>query len=288
MDKLQTGQMIEWEDLDKRKYYLFGPSLFFFVRGFIYPFNLIKTRLFMQQQSNIYSGTFDAFQKIFKHEGVRGLYKGFIVSAFGLISGQMYITTYEIVRSYLGSYHSELRGLIAGASATLVAQTITVPVDVVSQTMMMQGQVVRPPKKIGGYIIVKNSDYIIPRSETTVKLKGAISIARDLVKKEGIRGLYKGYQVSLLTYAPNSALWWAFYIGCYRMSAERGATDVLPIPVVQAYSGVFSATLAATLTNPLDVLRTRYQVHVCYTWVGGGDAFSLAISHQILAKNHGL
>ena len=58
----------------------------------------------------------------------------------------------------------------------------------------------------------------------------------------------------------SSALWWMFYGSFYRRNVERGVADVLPIPLVQAYCGVLSAVLAATLTNPLDVIRTRYQV----------------------------
>lgn len=260
MEKLQNGQMIEWEDLDKRRYYVIGPSLFMFVRGFIYPFNLIKTRLFMQQQSTVYTGTYDAFKKVIKHEGIRGLYRGFIVSAVGLVSGQLYITTYELMRSNLHGYSTEIKGLVGGASATLIAQTVTVPVDIVSQIMMMQGQVIKPPKKSKtSYILVKNVDYIIPKQKR-VKLRGAAPIVKEIFHKEGFRGFYKGYTVSLMTYAPNSALWWMSYTGSYRRTVEWGMTEMMPIPVVQAICGVFSGLFAATLTNPLDVIRTRYQV----------------------------
>ena len=260
MEKLQNGQMIEWEDLDKRRYYVIGPCLFMFVRGFIYPFNLIKTRLFMQQKSTFYTGTFDAFKKVVKHEGVRGLYRGFIVSAFGMLSGQLYITTYELIRSSLRGYSTEMKGLLGGAGATLIAQSVTVPIDIVSQIMMMQGQVMKLPKrKHSGYILVKNVDYVIPR-ENKVKLRGAVPIVKDIIRREGMKGFYKGYSVSLMTYAPNSALWWMFYTGSYRRNVEWGMTEQLPIPVVQALCGVSSGLFAATLTNPLDVIRTRYQV----------------------------
>jgi len=258
MEKLQSGQMIEWEDLDKKRYYTIGPSLFMCVRAVVYPFNLIKTRLFMQQQSSVYSGTFDAFRKILRQEGVRGLYKGYIVSSLGLLSGQLYITTYELIRGSLHGYRTEIKGLIAGFGATLVAQSVTVPVDIISQHMMVQGQVL-PSMKGGNYIIVKNVDYIIPR-ENKVKLRGAVTILQDIVRKEGFPGLYRGYLVSMMTYAPNSALWWMFYSGFFRKNVEWGVAAVCPIWLVQVGCGVTSALLAATLTNPLDVVRTRYQL----------------------------
>ena len=157
MEKLQSGDMIEWKDLDKKRFYLIGPGLFMLVRGFIYPFNLIKTRLFMQEQSTIYSGTADAFRKVVRREGVGGLYKGFLFSSLGMISGQLYLTTYEVVRGYLSDYRAELRGLIAGAAAILVGQSVTVPIDIVTQIMMMQGQVVgSTTRRTSNYIVVKN------------------------------------------------------------------------------------------------------------------------------------
>lgn len=263
MEKLQTGQMIEWKDLDKKKFYVIGPSLFMFVRGFIYPFNLIKTRLFMQEQRSLYSGTADAFRKVVQREGFRGLYKGFLFSSLGMISGQMYLTTYEVVRGCLGDYKSEVKGLIAGAAATLVGQTVTVPIDVVTQIMMMQGQALSARAgQTGNYVVVKNVDYIIPHRES-IKLRGAVSIVREKFHREGMRGLYRGYHVSLLTYAPNSGLWWAFYAGFYRKAMEIQLIHSIPIPLVQASCGICSGLLASTLTNPLDVFRTRYQVVGC-------------------------
>ncbi len=261
MEKLQTGQMIEWKDLDKKRFYVIGPCLFILVRGLIYPFNLIKTRLFMQEQRSLYSGTADAFRKVVQREGFRGLYKGFMFSSLGLVSGQLYLTTYEMVRSSLGQYSTEVRGLVAGGVATLVGQSVTVPIDIVTQIMMMQGQVANPTPATskGNYVLVKNVDYIIPRKKT-LKLRGAVSIVQEILRREGVRGLYRGYHISLLTYAPNSALWWAFYAGFYRRSMEFELMPSLPIAATQAVCGVCSGLLTATLTNPLDVFRTRYQV----------------------------
>ena len=261
MEKLQTGQMIEWKDLDKKKYFVIGPSLFMLVRGFIYPFNLIKTRLFMQEQSTLYSGTADAFRKVVQREGFRGLYKGFLFSTLGLISGQLYLTTYEVVRSSLSQYKSEVRSLVAGGCATLVGQSVTVPIDIVTQIMMMQGQIVHSTatKPQAHYVLVKNVDYIISRKDS-LKLRGAVSIVQEIFRQQGLRGLYRGYHVSLLTYAPNSALWWALYAGFYRKTMEMDLLPSLPIAAIQATCGAGSGLLAAALTNPLDVFRTRYQV----------------------------
>ena len=259
---MESGQQIEWHDLNKRRFYLIGPSVFVIVRGVLYPINLVKVRLFMQRGNSVYSGALDAFRTILKHEGLRGLYKGFTVSLFGMASGQLYITTYEVIRSQLTGYSSELKGLIAGTCATMVGQLLTVPVDIVSQHMMMDGQVnlrTQPQKpKPSQYILVKNTDYILPQRQRVVR--SAYHVVREILRTEGIHGLHKGYSVSFITYAPNSALFWSTYSMLYRWGMESGVRELAPIPLIQATCGVVGGVTAASLTNPLDVLRTRYQV----------------------------
>ena len=92
----------------------------------------------------MYRGTWDAFQKIVKLEGARGLYRGFWVNAFSVVSGSFYILTYENVRHLLKSLNvndTQLKALVAGGCASMVGQTCIVPFDVISQRLMMMGLV---------------------------------------------------------------------------------------------------------------------------------------------------
>jgi len=73
---------IEWHMMDKKKFFPMSMASSFTVRCFLYPLTLVRTRLQVQYQSDVYRGTWDAFGKIVKNEGVRGLYRGFWVSAF--------------------------------------------------------------------------------------------------------------------------------------------------------------------------------------------------------------
>ena len=234
---------VEWKDLDKRKYYVFGPTAFICVRGLVYPFGLIKTRLFMQKRKAMYNGTFDAFRQVLKHEGIRGLYKGFLPSTITLVSGQLYITTYEVTRSLMEGYNSGIKSFFGGLAASVVGQSVTVPIDIVSQHMMVQGQVGRDNLE-----------------QKKIRLKGSISITRDILKADGIRGLYRGYLVSLLTYAPSSAIWWSAYSVLFAGAVDYGLTTFIPKYLVIMGSGSCAAVVSSTSTNVMDLIRTRYQV----------------------------
>lgn len=43
------------------------------------------------------------------------------------------------------------------------------------------------------------------------KYSGGLDVARKILKADGIRGLYRGFGLSVLTYSPSSAVWWASY-----------------------------------------------------------------------------
>ncbi|XP_051975969.1 solute carrier family 25 member 44-like [Xyrauchen texanus] len=255
MQQKRNIKIIEWEDLDKRKFYSLGIFMTMTTRATLYPFTLIRTRLQVQKGKSLYNGTFDAFCKILKAEGVRGLYRGFMVNTFTLISGQAYITTYELVRKYVSCYSSNntVKSLVAGGSASLVAQSITVPIDVVSQQLMVQGQGCHLTRfKLKPKRVMDTSKHKVTFGQTR-------DIVVQIFHADGFHGFYRGYVASLLTYIPNSAIWWPFY-HFYAEQLFRLAPADCPHLILQAVAGPMAAATASTLTNPMDVVRARVQV----------------------------
>ncbi|XDA85708.1 hypothetical protein R6Z07F_015465 [Ovis aries] len=206
----------------------------------------------VQKGRSLYHGTFDAFIKILRADGVTGLYRGFLVNTFTLISGQCYVTTYELTRKFVADYSQSntVKSLVAGGSASLVAQSITVPIDVVSQQLMMQ----RKGEKMGRFQ-VRGS----PEGHGVVAFGQTKDIIRQILRADGLGGFYRGYVASLLTYIPNSAVWWPFCHFCAEQLSSL-CPKACPHIVFQAISGPLAAATASILTNPMDVIRTREQV----------------------------
>ncbi|XP_030043899.1 solute carrier family 25 member 44 [Microcaecilia unicolor] len=252
MENKRNIPIIEWEDMDKKKFYVFGVCMTMMIRVSIYPFTLIRTRLQVQKGKSLYNGTFDAFLKILRTEGATGLYRGFLVNTLTLFSGQCYVTTYELTRKFVSRYSSNntVKSLVAGGSASLVAQSITVPIDVVSQHLMMQ----RRGESMGRFRVQSKVE-----GKRIVVFGQTKDIIVQIFKADGPKGFYRGYVASLLTYIPNSAVWWPFY-HFYAEQLSRLAPKDVPHLLLQAVSGPLAAATAATLTNPMDVIRARVQV----------------------------
>lgn len=250
---------IEWEMMDKSRFFTLSMVNSFALRGLLYPFTVIKTRLQVQRQNAMYKGTFDAFVKIVRYEGVCGLYKGFWINTIQIVSGIGYIVTYEKARHMLTQHANitdrRIKGLIGGSCGSIVGQTIITPFDVISQHMMILGQV-----KNGSAANVLTTNPLNIQYDSKRRIGLAASIVRELYRKDGLKGFYRGYFASLYTYVPSSALWWMFY-----PVYSDALASVLPVwtphMVIHCFGGQMSGITVAVLTNPLDVIRARIQVH---------------------------
>eukprot|EP01132_Coremiostelium_polycephalum_P004670 gene4670-5835_t len=279
-----AAKRIEWDDLDPLKYY----SLNFIIGGTIdlvmYPLDVIRTRLQVQGSSNVhqsfphYGGTYDGFKKLHSHEGFKGFYKGFLTSEFGyLCSRGVYFGTYEIFKQSLfrisnisnenpDSFENSQKLLyittISGAMAESLASFIWVPFDVATQSVQIQGSLNHP------------------------KYRGGRDVFQKIYGERGIKGLYRGFGATMMRNVPYSGIWW----GSYELSKSKlhdcnirgflgikdrsrnmtlsvaGSTDQHNVededPLVHMISGFAAALIATTLTNPLDVAKTRLQTGV--------------------------
>ncbi|KAG8381771.1 hypothetical protein BUALT_Bualt05G0007300 [Buddleja alternifolia] len=258
---------IDWEMLDKSKFFFLGAALFSGVSGTLYPIVVLKTR---QQVMIKDISCFQMAASIFKTEGCRGFYRGFGTSLMGTIPARaLYMGALEFTKSNVGNVASVQFGLseasssaianaAAGLSAAMAAQLVWTPIDVVSQRLMVQG-----------------SDCC--NSTSLKKYNGGIDAFRKIVNVDGVKGLYRGFGISILTYAPSNAVWWASYsiahrviwgcIGCYCCKKGEngyGGTGYTPdgksVVAVQGLSASMASGVSALVTMPLDTIKTRLQV----------------------------
>ncbi|CAI9093763.1 OLC1v1029324C1 [Oldenlandia corymbosa var. corymbosa] len=256
---------IDWEMLDKSKFFFLGAALFSGVSAALYPIVVLKTR---QQVMVNEVPCFKMAISILKNEGFRGFYRGFGTSLTGTIPARaLYMGALEMTKSNVGSATVQLgmseasasavANAAAGLSAAMAAQLVWTPVDVVSQRLMVQGSCMNGHS--GNAVTLKT-------------YSGGIDAFRRILHSDGVRGLYRGFGISILTYAPSNAVWWASYsvahrtiwgcVGAYGCKKnEHGyRPDGAAVVAVQGLSAAMASGVSALVTMPLDTIKTRMQV----------------------------
>ena len=129
---------IDWEMLDKSKFFFLSAALFSGMSGMLYPTVVLKTR--QQVAQSKVSCIRTAFW-IGRNEGFRALYRGFGTSLTGTIPARvLYMTALEITKSNVGSATvrlgfpeptvAKIANVAAGLSSTMAAQLLWTPTEV--------------------------------------------------------------------------------------------------------------------------------------------------------------
>lgn len=201
----------------------------------MFPVDTVKTRMqalsHPGQQLNSRSLR-RAVKSILKREGVRGLYNG--VSAVALGAGPshaLYFATYEISREVMGANeegHRPLETAIAGTMATAVNDFCMTPWDVIKQRLQVAG----------------------------TPYSGLVDCAAQTLRTQGLGAFFKSYQTTLLMNVPFVAIHFPIYESGKKLLIKEGEEEGL---LVEAVAGGFAGGVAAAVTNPLDVVKTRLQ-----------------------------
>eukprot|EP00584_Thalassiosira_punctigera_P012903 CAMPEP_0172553436 /NCGR_PEP_ID=MMETSP1067-20121228/50899_1 /TAXON_ID=265564 ORGANISM="Thalassiosira punctigera, Strain Tpunct2005C2" /NCGR_SAMPLE_ID=MMETSP1067 /ASSEMBLY_ACC=CAM_ASM_000444 /LENGTH=338 /DNA_ID=CAMNT_0013341627 /DNA_START=76 /DNA_END=1092 /DNA_ORIENTATION=+ len=256
-----------WSDIDKTRLYSIGTVMYSALTVALHPLTVAKIRRQAQTAPSNSSGTF--------LNSIGQYYRGLgVVVSLAIPARIIYISTLEYSRevvdvnarhiilnppSALGTYNKEIPSLlplvtpfaggVAGGLAAVSSQLIVVPMDVISQKLMVM-------------------------EDSVFKEKGsATKMARSIINTEGWRGLYRGFGLSLFTSLPAGSIWWATYAGCKDILSVYGDQDVsvgsgvfhsIPLVaqqgIVQVASAFSAAVAASVLTQPLDTIKTRLQV----------------------------
>lgn len=108
-----------------------------------------------------------------------------------------------------------------GGAGSIIAQTLSVPIDVVSQHMMLHGQMgasckssSSPPNfSLKFNPKIRDLDRIqVPESLKNARPHRIVRfILEEIYRNERLRGFYRGYILTTFLVSLNSSLWWPFY-----------------------------------------------------------------------------
>mmetsp|Transcript_25279 Transcript_25279/g.38220 ORF Transcript_25279/g.38220 Transcript_25279/m.38220 type:complete len:333 (-) Transcript_25279:28-1026(-) len=251
-----------WSDIDKTRLYGIGSVMYSALTVALHPLTVAKIRRQVatnNNQTTFNSGSF--FQNYY-----RGLS---VVVSLAIPARIIYISTLEFTRELIdtntrqfifnpppamAAYEKQLQSLspfvtpfsggIAGGMAAVSSQAIIVPMDVISQKLMVM-------------------------EANMYRQKGsAMNVMKSIIATEGYGGLFRGFGLSLFTSLPAGTIWWASYAGVKDQLNHYAdlnyPMEAIPVIARQGFvqvTSAFSAALAASiLTQPLDTIKTRMQV----------------------------
>ncbi|KAK0426698.1 hypothetical protein QR680_009852 [Steinernema hermaphroditum] len=253
-------RVVEWDHMNLSKFYPMALTSTWTVRTALYPLAVLRSRLQLQKQTTVYRGTFDAFFSIAKHEGARGLYRGFWVTVPQIGTSFIYSTVYEKLRAVLQQDYgwNSVAGIssLAGGAASFCSQVIFVPTDIIAQHMMIYNYAEK--------FIASTSDQKVLEYLRSGKGSGTLGlrVIKAVYHSDGLAGFYRGFWASSLVYVPSCFVFWPVYYkiqdALKHLRHQEKSSSLLLDQAIAATIGGAVSTLA---TNPMEVFRIRLQVH---------------------------
>uniref|UniRef100_A0AAQ4QLM9 Mitochondrial S-adenosylmethionine carrier protein n=1 Tax=Gasterosteus aculeatus aculeatus TaxID=481459 RepID=A0AAQ4QLM9_GASAC len=186
----------------------------------LFPLDTVKTRL-------------QSPQGFYKAGGFRGIYAGVPSAAVGSFpNAAAFFVTYEYTKSLLGAggplaavHAAPVAHMLAASLGEIVACLIRVPTEVIKQRTQAS-----------------------PSSTTYHTLLATL-------REEGVRGLYRGYGSTVLREIPFSLVQFPLWEYLKTLWSRRQGHTLYSWQA--AVCGAFAGAVAAVVTTPLDVAKTR-------------------------------
>ncbi|KAI0303665.1 mitochondrial carrier [Multifurca ochricompacta] len=226
-----------------------------FSNAVVYPLDTVKTRI--QADSGHGRSVRALLKRILKEEGIAGFYRGFGATMLNTFSMQYaYFFFYSLVRtSYLKRLAarrptsppvkslSTVAELALGAIAGALAQIFTIPVSVIATRQQLGA-----PKGKGKAGEEHDGSFF--------------GVAREIVREEGITGLWLGLRPGLVL-TVNPAITYGMFErikGAVLLAREKvGDTSTSLGPGLSFILGATSKSLATVVTYPYIMAKVRIQ-----------------------------
>ncbi|XP_068208078.1 mitochondrial adenyl nucleotide antiporter SLC25A24 isoform X2 [Palaemon carinicauda] len=170
-----------------------------FSQTVIYPLEVLKTRLALRKTGQ-YKSILDAAKKIYKYEGIRSFYRGYVPNLLGIIPyAGIDLAIYETLKKTYIDHHAgnatpSIFVIIAcGAFSSSCGQIASYPLALVRTRL--QAQVITPG--------------VVQTQPVTMS-----GLFRQIISNEGLVGLYRGITPNFMKVAPAVSISYVVYEKC--------------------------------------------------------------------------
>lgn len=213
-----------------------------FCQHLLHPFDLIKVRLQShdsgRNEQNViprYRSLVESFKNIYRQEGVRGFYKGMVLSIVASnISYGIFFALYEVFKQKLSSQikNNLALDISASAAAAAASSALAQPLFVLKTRRLLD-------------------------QKSGLGASRIADLSKQVWQQHGFLGFYRGYSLSFAL-----GLYGVIQLSSYKYLKNR--FDLIyglhqtPNWVI-AMSGVISRLISSLILHPLTTVRTRFQ-----------------------------
>jgi len=236
--------VVNFNEVDKFQFYLYGTLLYSGSSLLSTPFMLLKRR----QQMGIPASLFS----VWKSEGVNGLFRSGSLSWVSGVNRMIYFTIYEHVVSFFEKYepteyneifqspkvHKSMISAFAAASGSITSQAILTPLAVVTTSQHVH----------------------------KVPSTSARAVVKSILANHGnLRVLWTGYTSALVQAIPTNFTLFAVYTYTKNYCHEQGWMKTPNMDLFARFGCSLLGTYAAVMvTSPIDIVRTHRQAFVSH------------------------
>ncbi len=175
---------------------------------------------------------------IYATRGLRGFWAGLPMGLMQSVpSTGLFMLTFEEAKHVLSEHLGQQSALypiipgIGGAMARACSATLITPIELI-RTIQASGMAIK-----------------------------SVDLMKDLFKKRGFMGFYLGLRATLSRDVPYTFIYWQSYQSLKDRALPEGIQNLGSMSSVFA-SAAISASIAAVITHPYDVLKTHQQVNI--------------------------
>lgn len=204
-----------------------------------HPFDTAKAMIQYQVEKKSTRDVMEVLKNAWKSERFRPFYRGFVIVLVSTIpSTAVYFVSLETGKLFVpGPEESVIKQSISGVFAQFCSSFIFAPRDVIKERLQVQ------------------------RLQQGRHYKGAWDAFKSIMKSDGVLGLYRGYWQTMTLWSVYGAMYLAFYTKTKTWAKKYTWYRETNMPAyIRMTCAIVSASLAAAITNPLDVIKLHFQV----------------------------
>ncbi|KAH9261705.1 hypothetical protein BASA81_000361 [Batrachochytrium salamandrivorans] len=257
---------------DASRVFLAGSISGFLCKVLEYPLDTVKV---IQQTAKpgVYSGPLDVAMRTVKDHGFLSLYKGLASPVLGSILENAFVfSAYKKCQHAIGieenAWSSRWKYGLCGMGGGIVSSLVLTPAELIKCKLQIRSSV--------------SAQALGSGSTATIAADGPWKLTKEILRTEGLRGMYRGHLACMSRELPGNFAWFGVYEALLRAICERFDYEnrqAIPI-LMKSGAGSLAGMCYWAFPFPFDTAKSLLQTDARYRGMNIISVLSLVWNEQ--------